>query len=458
MSETVLTPWTRLVRENPDAPALVEAATGRTRTRAQLDAESLTFPDSVAGHRVTFALPNGAAWFATFLGLLRAGATPVPLDPSEPAAAQLTLATAARAPFALIAGQLTPTKYNLIGYTPSVSSQQNNPKCNPLGYTLSAAKLGRRACLVKLTSGSTGMPRALAFTHAQMIADGRHVCSSMGITPDDVNFAVIPLGHSYGLGNLVIPLLAQGTALICAGVPLPHALAADIARWRPTVFPAVPALLNALAQADLPASALASLRTVISAGTRLSPEIARAFFQKFNLRAHSFYGSSETGGISYDRTGEATLAGRSVGTPLDGVTVTPARGGRLRITSPAVTGRGSFTPADLALVDERGELVLQGRAGRLVKIAGRRLDLGDLERLLRAVSGVRDAFACVHPDTPDELAAVLATSLDLPSLRTLLRREFAAWKIPRRLVLIAEFPVTARGKTDTRALQALLRR
>jgi len=434
MSETVLTHWTRLVRENPDAPALVEAAMGRTWTRAQLDAESLAFPDSVAGRRVTFALPNGAAWFATFLGLLRAGATPVPLDPSEPPAAQRHLATAARASFAWIAGALEP-----------VALPAN-------------AKSVRRACLVKLTSGSTGTPRALAFNHAQMIADGRHVCASMGITPDDVNFAVIPLGHSYGLGNLVMPLLTQGTALVCAGVPLPHALAADIARWRPTVFPAVPALLNALAQADLPADALASLRTVISAGTRLSPEIAQAFFNKFNVHAHSFYGSSETGGISYDRTGEATLAGRSVGTPLDGVTVTPARGGRLRITSAAVTGRGSFTPADLAIIDDHGELVLQGRSGRLVKIAGRRLDLGDLERLLRAIPGVRDAFTCVHPDTPDELAAVLATSLDLPSLRALLRRDFAAWKIPRRLVLVAEFPLTARGKTDTRALLALLRR
>lgn len=453
MSETVLTHWTRLVRENPDAPALVEAATGRTWTRAQLDTETLAFPSAVARRGVTFALPNGAAWFATFLGLLRAGATPVPLDPSEPAAAQLHLATAARAPFALLAGQLTPTNCHPLGDTSLVPSQLGKSNCHLIGDNLV-----RRACLIKLTSGSTGTPRALAFTHAQMIADGRHVCASMGITSADVNFAVIPLGHSYGLGNLVMPLLTQGTALVCAGVPLPHALAADIARWRPTVFPAVPALLNALAQADLPADALASLRTVISAGTRLSPEIAQAFFQKFNLRAHSFYGSSETGGISYDRTGEATLADRSVGTPLDGVTLTPVRGGRLRITSDAVTGRGGFTPADLAIIDDRGELVLQGRAGRLVKIAGRRLDLGDLERLLRTVPDVRDAFACVHPDTPDELAAVLATSLDLPTLRTSLRRDFAAWKIPRRLVLVAEFPLTARGKPDTRALQALLRR
>ena len=435
-NETVFAHWTRLVHAKPDALALVEAASGRTWTRAALDAEAhawhASLGEDISGNRVTFALPNGAAWFAVFIGLLRVGAVPVPIDPAEPAASQLQLASSAGASWALINGQLTPI--------PS----------NPIGYPKSGA------CLVKLTSGSTGRPRALAFTDAQMLADGRQVCASMGITADDINFAVIPFGHSYGLGNLVMPLLAQGTAIVCASVPLPQALAADVARWNPTVFPAVPALLRALTEADVTGSTLASLRTVISAGMPLSPEIARAFAQKFNLRPHSFYGSSETGGITYDRTGEATLIGRSVGTPIEGVTLTPTRGGRFRVTSAAVQGRGSFSPSDRATFNEHGELVLQGRAGRLVKIAGRRLNLGDLERALRTIPGVNDAFVALHPQNVDELAAVLATSIDAAALRVLLRRELAAWKVPRRVVVVPEFPLTARGKTDARALQALL--
>jgi long-chain acyl-CoA synthetase len=436
MSESVLSHWTRLVHEQPDALALIEAASGRTWTRAALDGEAAAWhaglAENVSGGRVTFAVNNGAHWFAVFIGLLRAGAIPVPLDPSEPANSQRQLAASAGARFSWLNSQLTPIPSNLLGYSPI------------------------RACLVKLTSGSTGKPRALAFTDAQMLADGRQVCASMGITATDLNFAVIPLGHSYGLGNLVMPLLAQGTPLVCAGVPLPHALAADITHWSPTIFPAVPALLRALTDSDLPADALSSLRTVISAGSPLPATTAQAFHQKFNLRPHSFYGSSETGGIAYDRTGEATLAGRSVGTPLEGVTLTPIRGGRLRVTSAAVHGRGSFSPADRASLNEHGELVLRGRAGRLVKIAGRRLDLGDLERTLRALPGVRDAFACVHPQTPDELAVVLATDLDGAAVRTLLRRDLASWKIPRRVTRVAEFPLTARGKPDTRALRALL--
>ncbi len=458
MAATLTATWAALVRAHPDALALVEAAHARAWTRADLTAHAekwrAALPSSVTGRRVTFALPNGPDWFAAFLGLLLAEAVPVPLDPSEPASAQRLLAASAGASFALIADHLEPIECHLIGdITASKFSFNTNKipeKCHLLGDTFSDI------CLVKLTSGSTGARRALAFTHAQMLADGRQVCASMGITPDDLNFAVIPFGHSYGLGNLVIPLLAQGTPIVCASVPLPHALAADIARWRPTVFPAVPALLRVLASADLPPDSLAPLRMVISAGAPLAPEIARAFHAKFSLTPHGFYGSSETGGLTYDHSGEATLAGRSVGTPLDGVALTPARDQRFLATSPAVFGNGSFSPPDLATVNDLGELVLHGRTGRTVKIAGRRLDLAGLEQLFLTVPGVLDAFITPHPQTPDELAAVVATQLTAAELRTRLRACLASWKMPRRLVLVPEFPLTARGKPDTQALHALL--
>jgi long-chain acyl-CoA synthetase len=437
---TLLAAWRRTLAEAPNATALV-AADGHTWSRAQIDALavnwSATLPASVTGQRVAFALPNGAEWLATFIGLLLRHAIIVPLDASEPAEAQRALARSVGAAFLLFNQQLE-----------TLSTPPPRPP---------AARQRRpKTVLVKLTSGSTGRPRALPFTDAHLLADGRQVCAGMGIGQSDLNLAIIPFGHSYGLGNLVLPLVLQGTALACVGVPLPHAIAADIVRTRPTIFPAVPALLRALAQADLPAETLASLRTVISAGAPLSAETAREFHHKFNLAPHGFYGSSETGGISYDRTGEATLAGRSVGTPLPGVSITATRGRRIRIVSAAVFRAAGFSPADHAQIDPAGELCLQGRAGRLVKIAGRRLDLAELEATLRALPGVTDAFVCLHPDQPENLAAVLATSLTAGELRPLLRESLASWKTPRRLLTTPVFPLTGRGKTDTRALTALL--
>jgi long-chain acyl-CoA synthetase len=253
-------------------------------------------------------------------------------------------------------------------------------------------------------------------------------------------------------------LLAQGTAAICVASPLPQAIAADCARWQPTVFPAVPALLRALAASDIAPAALASLRVVISAGAPLDAAVAAAFAEKFGRRVHGFYGSSETGGICYDRSGDATLVGRSVGAPLSGVTLQFRAGRRFTVASAAVMGRGHHSPADRGELNSDGELVLLGRTGRGVKIAGRRLDLGEVEAALRAVPGVRDAYVQVHAERPDALAAMVATSLSSAEVKVGAAERLAAWKIPARLIAIPEFPVTARGKPDYRALRAALER
>ncbi len=435
MALTLHASWLKTVKAAPRAAALMDAATGRIWTRAELAALGREWAElhgpAVTGRRVMFAEPNGPEWLRLFLGVLESGAIAIALDPGEPPAAQRALAEQAGAAFLWHAGRL-----EIIGRKRRGSSTET--------------------CLLKLTSGSTGRPRVLAFTGTQMAADGRQVCATMGIAPADVNLGCIPFGHSYGLGNLVLPLILQGTAVV-GGVPvLPQALAAGIAQWRPTVFPAVPALLRALAGADIAPGQLRSLRTVISAGAPLAPEIAQAFHGRFGRKVHNFYGSSETGGIAYDRTGDAALTGRSVGRPLDGVRLEFGAGGRFWVKSRAVTGTGRFRPADRGELNARGELVLLGRAGRMVKIAGRRLDPAEVERALRQLPGVQDAFVELHRERADTLAAAVATRREAAELRALLQERIAGWKIPRKLVVLPEFPLTPRGKTDTSTLRALL--
>ncbi|MBL9187751.1 MAG: acyl--CoA ligase [Opitutaceae bacterium] len=442
MSATLLSAWENTVSAAPDAVALIDATTGRTWTRGELDANGRAWRDAhgagLARQTVVLPAPNGAEWWRVFLGLLHADAVIAPLDPGEPLAAQRATAAAIRAAWLWRDDGL----------------EQVAPRPT-------RARDERR--LLKLTSGSTGTPRALAFTDAQMLADGRQICAGMGIRGDDINLGLIPLGHSYGLGNLVVPLLAQGTAMVAGVAALPQAIADAAIRWRPTVFPAVPALLRALTLAEIAASQLASLRTVISAGAPLAPEIAAAYHDRFGGRIHSFYGSSETGGITYDRSGEAALTGRSVGTPLPGVQLTPGHAGSIVIASAAVFTIGNRTPGahrpkDRVAFTPEGEVVLLGRAGRTVKIAGRRLDLAEVERALRALPGVRDAWVAPHAGRAESLAAVVASDEVGETLRAALRERIAAWKIPKRIVTLAALPLTARGKTDTARLRVLLDR
>lgn len=378
------------------------------------------------------AVVNGAEWFQVFLGLMAAGAVPAPIDPSEPAESQVAAARSIGAPWIWRSGTLH-------GVGP-----------------VRPRRSGRSECLVKMTSGTTGAPKGLPVTHGQMQADGRQVCLSMGIGAEDRNLASIPFGYSYGLGNLVLPLLLQGTPIVCASSPLPQAIASDAAAYKPTVFPTVPPLLNALVASDVPRKSFASVRLVISAGSPLAPGTARSFLEKFGVRVCGFYGTTETGGIAFDAGGDATLLGRSVGKPMAGVRLLADARGRFTVSSPAVSGNGRFRPADRGFLNETGELVLGGRSDRVAKIAGRRVNLAEIEAAMRSIHGVRDAFAHLTREAEPTLAAAASTELSAPEMRRRLRAVLASWKIPTRLVGLREFPATSRGKTDVRKLAQLL--
>jgi acyl-coenzyme A synthetase/AMP-(fatty) acid ligase len=433
--------WEDTLARSPSAVAVVEASTGRAWTRAELAAGAARWAGThartpagspLSGRRVAMSVPNGAEWFHVFLGLLSAGAVPAPVDPTEPEEARLSAARSIGAPWIWHAGLL-----------------------HSLGPAAAAARRPG-GCLVKMTSGTTGAPRGLPFSHSQMAADGRQICRTMGIGPGDSSLATIPLGYSYGLGNLVLPLILQGSGVVCASSALPHAIASDAARWRPTVFPAVPAVLRALVASDVPRESLSSLRLVISAGSALAPETGLAFEAKFGRRIHGFYGTSETGGIAFDRSGEATLSGRGAGTPLRGVRIRYGADGQFVVSSPAVGGGGRFSPADRGKRNEHGELVLMGRTDRVVKVAGRRVGLAEIEAALRSLPGVRDAFAHMAASPGAVLAAAVCADCAGAEVRRRLRSRLASWKIPSRILVLPEFPATSRGKPDAGRLRQLL--
>lgn len=437
----LLQAWQHTLRRHGPSRAVVQAGNGAAVTFRELDARAEAWraahaASDLTGRAVVFAAPNGIGWLEIFLGLLKAGAVVVPLDAAEPPAAQRQIATALRAAGWWNGTRLVPLPRGKRYRDPAV-------------------------CLIKLTSGTTGQPRALVFTAGQLLADGRQVTATMGIGRRDLNYALIPLGHSYGLGNLTVPLLAQGVPLVCGSAPLPHAIAADFARWQPTVFPGVPPVWRALAASDL---ALPGLRLGISAGAPLPPEVARDFAVRFGRRLHSFYGSSETGGIAYDPTGAATLRG-SVGRNMRGVRLTALKGAWLKVSGTAVHTHGNrhrvgplgaWIMPDRVALNARGEVLLLGRRGPTVKIAGRRVNLGEVSDRLRRLPGVQDVWAGASGGADPVLGAVVVTGQSAAGLRTALLADTATWKIPKKLIVVTALPLTARGKVDTRALQAMV--
>jgi long-chain acyl-CoA synthetase len=103
-----------------------------------------------------------------------------------------------------------------------------------------------RPDLLKVTSGTTGAPRAVRFRESQLLADCENICQTMGIGPNDINLGVIPFSHSYGFSNLIAPLLYQGTGLVCSTDRMPRAVYHHLLTCEATVFPGTPALFQAL--------------------------------------------------------------------------------------------------------------------------------------------------------------------------------------------------------------------
>ena len=193
---------------------------------------------------------------------------------------------------------------------------------------------------------------------------------------------------------------------------------------------------------------------VISAGAPLSAELAQRFHRRYGIKIHNFYGSSETGGICYDRTGHATLSGRSVGKPVHGVAVRLRRDGRVFVSSRA----GTATLPDLGEWNRYGELRLLGRMGELANIGGRKVSPAEVERFLRALRGVSDAWVAVIKDKRggDCLAAAVETVRGRVEIEAELLRALPPWKLPRTWLIDPALPRTDRGKLHTAELKARL--
>jgi acyl-CoA synthetase (AMP-forming)/AMP-acid ligase II len=328
--------------------------------------------------------------------------------------------------------------------------------------------------LLKLTSGTTAAPRAIRFRSEQLLADCTQICETMGITRRDLNFGVIPLSHSYGFSNLLTPLLVLGVPMVLSRDRMPRAVLDDLARTNATVFPGMPVFYQACSEMD-DVPALPRLRLCISAGAPLPLDIALKFREKFKRSIHSFYGSSECGGICYDRDAPLLEHG-FVGQPIRGTEVDliepEATATRIRVRSAAAgdgyfpepeeekLGRGIFVPDDLLSVSESGFRIV-GRISDLINVAGKKVNPAEVEAELLGFAGVRAAggFARESALRNEEVAACIVAEDGVreSDLLEFCRGRLSGWQVPKRIFFVEEIPVNERGKISRRELAVKFR-
>ena len=325
------------------------------------------------------------------------------------------------------------------------------------------------ACL--FTSGSTGTHVPCLKAARQLLGEARLLVSLFGMGPGTRVLATVPPHHIYGLlFGVLVPLMGGG-ALVRGTPQHAETIAAEARRFGADVLCSVPAHLQGVAM--LGPDALPPLRRIFSSGAPLPGEVARAVGQVAGVPVTEVFGSSETGGIAWrqqvptsPRDGQPGGGdGAALWQPFPGIEVSSDAEGLMVVSSPlADTPEGSpigapVRGADRVRVEAGGRFELLGRADGVVKIGGSRIALGEVERRLREIPGVREA-AVISVDVPGlrrhELwAAVVAPGLTVVALREALRRHLESIAVPRRFRLVEALPREENGKLTKARLRAL---
>lgn len=460
----------------PDAPA-VEDADGTTLIYAEL----LTRADRLARYLIAHGvgpedpvgleLPRSADLIVAQLGVMRAGAAYVPIDPDYPPARRAYLAADSGAAIVLTSADLATADHDDDSRTPLPASDPD------------------RLAYVVYTSGSTGEPKGVMVDHRSLANFVTWFGREYAVTETDrVLVSISPSFDAFGVD--VYPALAAGGTLVMApptGLLDPPGLLRHAAQRRITAMSMVPTTLREMA-ALVELAGCDRLRMVVCGGEQLTADAVRALWHRRPVPIHNQYGPTEaTIAVSHHtcRPGEPVPDAVPIGRPLantrlyvldaagvpvpvgvpgqvyaGGVPV--GRGYRQRPAATAAAflpdpfgppGSRLYATGDLARWSDDGTLVFLGRVDAQVKVHGLRIEPGEIAAVLRAQTGVKDA-AVIADSARDRLIGYYAGDADPEALLAALRIGLPAHLVPAALIAVDALPRTGSGKVDVRALPA----
>ncbi|MGW4283509.1 non-ribosomal peptide synthase/polyketide synthase, partial [Nocardia sp. NPDC004750] len=449
-------------------------------------------PEDIVGLAAARSIDMLVAMYA----IVRAGAAYLPIDPAHPAERLAQVVASAEPRLVLTAGDVTLHPLDGVPVLELDALDLDDFADGPVADAerITALRPDNTA-YVLFTSGSTGRPKGVAVTHRAIMNQLRWLEFRYQVTASDRILQRAPLTFDVSVWECFLPI-AVGAPLVIArpGGHLDLAYFADLLReHRITIAEYVPSVLAALIGEGM-GDALRSFRHLHCGGEALTPDLLAALRGSFDGAVHNAYGPTEAAisAIYHEFTDSDAESGRDVaiGRPCwntrayvldDRLRPVPigvtgelylagdqlARGYHARpgltaerfVADPfGVPGRMMYRTGDLVRWNRDGDLVYLGRNDSQVKLRGQRIELGEVEAVLAAATGVTNAAVLVARDNAGQECLVgYVTGAD-PTPDVVLdeaRAQLPAYMVPAHIVVLGQMPLTTVGKLDRSALPAV---
>jgi benzoate-CoA ligase family protein len=472
------------IRDDDSDTTYAQLAEGVNRAGNALAALGLA-----PGDRVILAIKDCPAFLFAFWGAIKAGFVPVPVNTLLRANDHQFIIEDSGAACVVWSPEFAEAMEPAIAAAQPAHSLPTEGGDDSLAGRMAAASpdlapapaTADADCFWLYTSGSTGTPKGAVHAHRDMVVTSQYYgVETLGITADDIHFSAAKLFFAYGLGNaMTFPLWAGGQAVLFAGRPTPEIMADHIARYRPTLYYAVPTLfaaqLHALESAD---ADLSSLRACVSAGEPLPANIFERWRERTGLEILDGIGTTEILHIFIgNRPGDAKPGVNGKLVPGyeakivddDDNPVAPSEIGNLMIRGESVTSRywnqpertaaaiadGWIRTGDSYMQDADGCFICCGRSDDMLKVGGIWVSPVEIEARLVAHDAVLEAAIIGRADDDElikpEAFVILKEAGDASDalaeeLKAFCQAELARYKYPRWVHFVDELPKTATGK------------
>ncbi|WP_295559370.1 AMP-binding protein [uncultured Hyphomicrobium sp.] len=500
-------------RRSPDKVALVAA--GKRWTYAQLDAAADRLATSLAarglkhGERVVVFMDNSAEAVIAIFAALKAGAVFSPVNPTTKANKLAYILNNCRAAAILTEARHTGVVAQATADAPTVritvvaGDARGESLPGSLSFEAALADTApdvtppRAATDVDLamlvyTSGSTGQPKGVMMLHRNVVAAATSITTYLESRADDIVMSVLPISFDYGLYQVLMTFKVGATLVLERSFAFPMAILKQMAEERVTGFPLVPTMASMLLNmkgVDL--SALADLRYITNTAAALPVAHIQRMQELFpGTRIFSMYGLTECKRCTYLPPDQLPIRPGSVGIAIpnteayvvnaSGERTAPGEVGELVIRGPHVMQgywenpeatakalRPGLYPwehvlytGDLFRTDEEGYLYFVGRQDDIIKSRGEKVAPKEVESVLYALRGVREAVVLGVPDPVlgEAIKAVVACDPAVGLTEKDILRHCAAhledYMLPKIVEIRTELPKSDNGKLSRRLVAA----